>query len=84
VAAIFGVVVAALGGYSYYRSRISWSELTFLLVGAAAVFAYAIAGAGTFLSAPQFVSELLAGLAGLAFIGLFLYWAYSQADETSD
>lgn len=52
-----------------------------MLVAAAALFAYAIEGAATFLSLPSFVSSLLAGVAGLSFVGLFLYWAYSQAGE---
>lgn len=82
-AVVFGVVAVGLGGYGYYRDRISQSELVFMLVAATALFAYAIEGAATFLSLPSFVSSLLAGVAGLSFVGLFLYWAYSQAGEAS-
>lgn len=83
VATAFGVVVAALGGYGYSRGRVSRSELTFILLGAAALLAYSIGGAATVLSLPQFVSNLLTGLAGLSFVALFLYWAYRKA-ESSD
>jgi len=82
-AAVFGVIVAGVGGYSYYRGRISRSEITVILVGVAALLAYGITSATTVLSIPQFVSDLLTGLAGLSFIGLFLYWAYRQETETS-
>ncbi|WP_254839351.1 hypothetical protein [Natronomonas marina] len=84
VAVVFGVVVAGLGGYGYYADRLSRSELTFTMVGVAALLAYGIAGAATVLSLPRFVSDLLAGVAGLSFVGLFLYWAYSQETEASD
>lgn len=80
-AVVFGVVAVGLGGYGYYRSRISRSELVFMLVAAAAVFAYAIEDAATVLSRSSFVSSLLAGAAGLSFVGLFLYWADSQDGE---
>ena len=76
--------MAALGGYGYYRGRISRSELTFMLVGVAALLACGISGAATILTLPQFVSDLFTGLAGLSFIGLFLYWAYHQEAEANE
>ena len=75
---IFGVMTIGIGSYSYYHGRLSRSELVFILVGSVAWIAYAIEGTAAFLSVPQFVSGLLATVAGISFIGLFLFWAYSQ------
>ncbi|SDY85494.1 hypothetical protein [Halopenitus persicus] len=83
-ASIFGLVVAGIGGYGYFSGRISRSGLSFILVGVAALLAYGITGTATVLSLPKFVSDLFAGLAGISFIGLFLYWAYRQEAETGD
>ncbi|WP_121822072.1 hypothetical protein [Halostella salina] len=84
VAVVFGVVVTGLGGYGVVRGRVSRAEFAFMLVGAAALLAYGVSGAAAVLSLPQFVSDLLAGVSGLAFIGLFLYWAYNHQSETGD
>jgi hypothetical protein len=81
---VFGVAILGVGGYGYYRGRLSRSELAFVLVGAVAWIAYAIEGAVAFLSIPQFVSDFLAAITGFAFVGLFLYWAYSRENDTSD
>lgn len=78
VLVVFGVAMLGVGGYAYYRGRLSRPELAFVLMGAVAWIAYAIEGAATFLSLPQFVASLLAGVAGLSFVGLFLYWAYNR------
>ena len=55
-----------------------------MLVGVAALLACGISGAATILTLPQFVSDLFTGLAGLSFIGLFLYWAYHQEAEANE
>lgn len=81
---VFGAAIAGLGGYEYYRGRVSRSELVLALAGVAAWVAYAIEGAVAFLSIPQFVSDFLAPVMGLAFIGLFLYWAYGQESDPSE
>jgi len=76
------VVMIDLGGYGYYRGRLSRSGLAFILVSAVAWVAYAIDGASTFLSVLQFVSSFLNG-----------HWdpvhrtavrAYSWESETND
>jgi|GEM_PF-4558366 len=84
VAVVFGVVAVGLGGYGYYRDRISRSDFTFMLVGAAALLAYGLEGTATALSLPSLISNLLAGIAGLSFIGLFLYWAYRHETGASE
>jgi len=84
VLVVFGAVIAGLGGYGYYRGRVSGSELTLALAGVAAWITYTIEGAVAFLSIPQFASDFVATVMGFAFIGLFLYWAYNQENDPSD
>lgn len=84
VLVVLGMAIIGLGGYAYYHGRLSRSELAFVLLGAVAWIAYAIEGAAAFLSLTRAVSSLLAGVAGLSFVGLFLYWAYSREGEASE
>ncbi|WP_247010730.1 hypothetical protein [Halorientalis litorea] len=75
---VFGVLMIGLGVRSYLHSRLSASELGFVLVASVAWIAYAIADAAAFLSLPTAITSLLTGGLSLLFIALFLYWGYTQ------
>lgn len=80
---VFAVVTVAITGYGYYAGKIPRSMALFALVGGMGMMAATTEGAGEFLSLPDAVSGMASLIAGLSFIGLFLYWVSMVASETA-
>lgn len=80
--AVFAVATVAVTAYGYYTGKVPRSIALFALVGGLGMMAATTEGAGEFLSLPDAVSGMASLIAGLSFVGLFLYWVSRVASET--